>query len=282
MIHVFNAKDILDLESEANYALREGVTSAEYPQIHDYYEIYLVTKGAFRLIIDGNSFTLKEHQLALACPGSVHSKYTIEGPLCQNINLAISQETVKELFRYLYHADPEKIIDSKHYIYDLNSIQTHTFVSGIQYFSLFRDDQKTEKRAELRRFLIPLFYDIIVPACRKQQQSLMIIPNWLQELISEMKNYENMYEGLPYMVTFSGKTKEYICRSFRKYLGVTPIEFLNTQKLTYAANMLQHSDRDIAVLSEDLGYSSLSYFYHQFKKKFGVTPKQYRDTYQKY
>ncbi|MCH3918451.1 MAG: AraC family transcriptional regulator [Spirochaetia bacterium] len=281
MIHVFNAQEMLDAESEANYSLRKGVNNKEYPQVHDYYEIYLVTKGRFDLIINNISYTLTKSQLAVAFPNDIHSKLDIEGDeLCDNINIAISAATVNELFLYLYKDSPKHILVHKQHIFDISSNQQRNFLTSIRYFSLFRNDQKKEQRAELRSLILPLFYNIIVPGCKRQQQNLMIIPIWLQKLIDEMNSYDNLYEGIDYMVDFSGKTKEYICRSFKKYLGITPTKFLNTKKLTYAANMLQHSNREIADLSEDLGYSSLSYFYKLFKKEYGTTPKAYRKLFQ--
>jgi AraC family cel operon transcriptional repressor len=60
-------------------------------------------------------------------------------------------------------------------------------------------------------------------------------------------------------------------------MGQTPGRYLNTLHLSYAANLLNHTNRAIIDIAFDSGYDSLSYFYHQFKKEFSVSPLKYRE-----
>lgn len=39
---------------EANYALRSTIDPSDYPQVHDFYEIVLITKGSLSVKINGN------------------------------------------------------------------------------------------------------------------------------------------------------------------------------------------------------------------------------------
>ena len=74
----------------------------------------------------------------------------------------------------------------------------------------------------------------------------------------------------------SGCSREHLCRSFKKYLGVSPSAYLNAKRLNYAANLLLHSDQKVIDVAYASGFQSLSRFYHAFKKEFGVSPLQYR------
>ena len=46
-----------------------------------------------------------------------------------------------------------------------------------------------------------------------------------------------------------------------------------------AARLLQNRDLSIQDVISDVGISSRAYFYKEFTRKFGVTPKVYRETY---
>ena len=53
-------------------------------------------------------------------------------------------------------------------------------------------------------------------------------------------------------------------------------EYITRCKLQEACDMLVYSDRTLAEISAYLGYSSQSYFQNVFKKRFDMTPMQYR------
>ncbi len=64
-------------------------------------------------------------------------------------------------------------------------------------------------------------------------------------------------------------------RWFRRYLHITPREFLESKKLSHAANLLAvgESVTDACLKS---GFSDCSHFIRLFKKKFGETPLKYK------
>lgn len=64
-------------------------------------------------------------------------------------------------------------------------------------------------------------------------------------------------------------------RWFRRYLHITPREFLESKKLSHAANLLAagESVTDACLRS---GFSDCSHFIRLFKKKFGETPLKYK------
>ena len=47
-------------------------------------------------------------------------------------------------------------------------------------------------------------------------------------------------------------------------------------RLEEARNLLTHSEKSLAEISNYLCFSSQAYFQNVFKKKFGITPTQYR------
>lgn len=71
---------------------------------------------------------------------------------------------------------------------------------------------------------------------------------------------------------------DYISRKFKKMTGSSIPDFINQQKVTVAKTLLKYSDRTLATISNQLSYSSQSYFQTQFKRITGMTPNEYRNS----
>jgi AraC-like DNA-binding protein len=68
----------------------------------------------------------------------------------------------------------------------------------------------------------------------------------------------------------------YICRVFKKYMGITMSQHLCAIRLQHATILLKTSNKTVAEISNELGFSSISFFNKYFKKRFHITPKNYR------
>lgn len=66
------------------------------------------------------------------------------------------------------------------------------------------------------------------------------------------------------------------CGIFRRYLGQSPIDFLNAYRLSVSCNLLQHSDAGITDIALACGFNHLSYFSKMFFRHYGCTPRDFR------
>ncbi len=64
-------------------------------------------------------------------------------------------------------------------------------------------------------------------------------------------------------------------RFFKKYMGVSCGEYLKNLRLEKAARAFSEGQTMILDVAGDAGFRNLSYFYREFQKKFGCTPKQF-------
>jgi AraC-like DNA-binding protein len=62
---------------------------------------------------------------------------------------------------------------------------------------------------------------------------------------------------------------------FKKYVGVTCMEYIIDYRLNMIASKLTNQSCNITELALDAGFNNISYFNRAFKKKYGVTPKKY-------
>ncbi|MDF2669908.1 MAG: AraC family transcriptional regulator [Paenibacillus sp.] len=78
------------------------------------------------------------------------------------------------------------------------------------------------------------------------------------------------------MIALSGLGKTWFYRSFRRVTGVTPNVFINKLRLQQASSMLMHSAKSVTDIAFECGFHSLSYFNKEFKRFWGVTPREQR------
>ena len=74
-------------------------------------------------------------------------------------------------------------------------------------------------------------------------------------------------------------SKFYLCHLFKSKTGTTISEYILLKRLAEAKRLLHESGDKISDIAVGLGFSSFSYFCAVFKKKFGMTPKEYRNRY---
>ena len=79
----------------------------------------------------------------------------------------------------------------------------------------------------------------------------------------------------------SGKSREHTVREFKKYYGSAPGEFVNSEKLNFAQNLLRTSNLSVLEIALESGFSNLSWFNELFRRVYGTTPLQYRKSQKK-
>ncbi|MDR2433609.1 MAG: AraC family ligand binding domain-containing protein [Treponema sp.] len=100
-VKVINAYNTIDPETESHYAYYTTVfNTAQYPQVHDFYEIDLVTDGSLQFTMGERILNLPVGSLLWVRPGDVHSKALPEKGA--HINLAFPAGAVSNLFEFLY------------------------------------------------------------------------------------------------------------------------------------------------------------------------------------
>jgi AraC family transcriptional regulator len=68
-------------------------------------------------------------------------------------------------------------------------------------------------------------------------------------------------------------------RCFKQQFGITPIDFINQQRIQLATRQLKTTDQSIADICFACGFNNLNHFIKLFKKHTNETPAQYRKQY---
>ena len=61
-------------------------------------------------------------------------------------------------------------------------------------------------------------------------------------------------------------SKGYLCRAFKKQIGLSVVEYLTERRIQHAMQLLQDTDDKILAVALDSGFGDLSHFNRVFKK----------------
>ena len=69
---------------------------------------------------------------------------------------------------------------------------------------------------------------------------------------------------------------DHLTRSFKKRYGKTVSEYILSQRMQLARELLRNSDLTITMVAGKVGFGSYSHFTEQFKKFYGMTPREFQ------
>lgn len=240
---------------------------------HDFCELMMIRSGSGRQILNTRPGKLGAGDLFFIRPEDSHSfKAGIDG--LELFNCA---------FPETYPADIEKqyFTEEQGYFRNTGTYPQHIRLAGPiqesiaeQYLSL-----ATQERS---RFSIDLFLMTIYHRLRSPAPGITAsgASDWLIRALKGMQSLENLRQGTSRLVQLSGRSREHVSRETRKYTGVSPSEYVLNLKLTRATDMLSSIGKPVTEVAFECGFENLSYFHRCFRKRFGISPLQYRKLHQ--
>ena len=140
-------------------------------------------------------------------------------------------------------------------------------------------DKKPGYEMMIKRDLFQLFHllyenDLIIKSESAHfntlaEEKLKLILSFIQTNYSEPLTVQK----LAHLCHFS---EVHFMNFFKKFTEMTCIEYINNYRLVVAASLLETSDKTIMDIAYDTGFHNVSYFNKLFRKKYTMTPKEYR------
>lgn len=92
---------------------------------------------------------------------------------------------------------------------------------------------------------------------------------------------ENYYQSLKleHVAEVFNYDPAYFSRFFKKYMGISFSEYVNTVRLEKAYYQLRDTDMTVMAIAMANGFFSVKSFYNVFKKNYNLSPQQYRKKY---
>ena len=234
--------------------------------IHGCYEIYVNVTGNVSFLVNNNLYPIRKGDVILTRPGDVHLCIYHATCFHEHFCLWLDAPADSPLVSFMHdpgfgHFLSVEETDRDHLFFLLRKLsgaksQELSPLARTAYLCQVMD--LLQNRSEV----IGASPDPILP--EEMQQILTYLSDHFREIQHIKDIYDKFY--------ISPAT---LNRWFRKYIHISPREFLEAQKLSYAKQLLGdgHTVTEACIQS---GFSDCSYFISVFKKKFGTTPLTYK------
>ena len=198
-----------------HYRFHQKIDPSQYPQVHDFYEIMLVTDGKMEMEINRETELAGTGALFLIRPGDVHNRKAVGA--CSYINLAFPAEVVEKMFRYL------DIPEMKQRILGLprpprtklTAGETLLLKARLEKLNLLPLKQPHVICMELRRLMLDVMLQYFLPAFSSPVH--MSCPGWLEKLAEKLEHPDYFSCSLEELASMSGCSREHLCRSFKNF-----------------------------------------------------------------
>lgn len=127
---------------------------------------------------------------------------------------------------------------------------------------------------QLREWMLYLT-EVLINHLHSIQENHSAVDKAKQYILSNLGLHELTREAIASDVYLN---PDYLTRIFRKETGVALSDYIQDQRLMYARRLLLNTTKSISDISQMAGYSNMSYFSKVFKKKFLLTPMEFRKT----
>lgn len=271
MTKVLRHKEIL--RDGAQTHLTRATLAATRPRAlhdHDFFELFWVQNGTIRHHLPAQTQTLREGDVVFLRPGQPHA---LQGRGADALVVSIC-----------FHPATIKALAKRH-----PSVDGHLFWSKGDPIRMHRDIRQlaalNHAAVQLERslcdtlaaeaFLLPLCADLTAEAFPTN------LPTWLAEACLAAKDPEVFRAGSAGLVARTGKAHPHVSRMMRKYLGLTPSDYINEIRMSHAARALTTDSEPVSGIAADCGIPNMSHFHKLFRAAHGVTPLQYRQKFQR-
>lgn len=242
---------------------------------HDFYEVFLVLNGPLEYEINHASEILHPRSLIFVTPSDLHRFRCLQrNKNATIVNIALSPDLLQTALGYLGQTSVLKATELRHFTLRGLSNKDWKMILEILGHTGEWSTDKIPVSIRIKSFLT-LILNLWIKGCSTETKKL---PVWLQTTLLKMEEPSNFKTGLEKMISLSGKTQEYLTRSMRKLIGLTPTAYINGLRLEEAKRLIQTTDLDILDIIEESGFHNISHFMRLFKIRFGTTPQRFKNS----
>lgn len=225
---------------------------------------------------------LRRYFKVIECSDYTASEALIEGrlPSLMVIDVSHQRKEILELTRRLSKAYPAMPIihtssekDDEHHVQSLRAGASEYFVKPFSSKVLVECIAKILNRGAVEA--VPTIAEGQTPALLTELKDKKFLDRFNLLLSSHISDENFSVEQFAEMMGL-GRTQFY--KKVKALTGETPVTHLHRARISHAAHLLASTKKTVEEVMLSSGFHNPSYFYNSFKKQFGMSPKDYRET----
>lgn len=259
---------------DTQYNYLYAINTADYPTMHshvDYWEFCIVIEGTLKNCIVGQKTVLCEKNTVCFMSTSDQHSLLKASKQLRYINISVRESHLLQILDLISPYFRERLMKGPR-LFSLPAALVSNLESLLHQCNLLSSDQVEEKNGLLCSALLLILQEL--------NRIHLNIPKHLSPFMVRLLSLTEQKEFLRYTAKDLGVALNYspahLNRLFKEHFHLTPYEYLQNHKFRYAHNLLQNTGIGISEIAAEIGYSNLSHFFSNFKKRYGMTPSECR------
>lgn len=256
------------IEFPSDLPIHMQLVKNDFPTVHWHSntELIFVLYGNISLVVDDNSYAMKEEDICIINPNSNH---VIKGNNYEILSISLQLNQLKfNTTRDLY--------------FDLNS-SGNTFSSNYDSIRrLIAQLVKTSSSGENRYMTLSLLYSLVSYLIDNFQTSAPLKLSIskenkrLEDILTYIDNHYKENLQLNDIAKRFSLTPSYLSSYFKKHTDMTFLDYYNELRLTAAVNEMLTTTQSLETIVFSNGFSDYRSFTKLFKRSYGLLPSVYR------
>ncbi|GAB3011271.1 AraC family transcriptional regulator [Spirosoma pulveris] len=199
----------------------------------------------------------------------------------QCLALAIAPDKVRQVTDLLNDRTP--LIDTQqgwqfgqHNFFLTNDVPIHQLIARLVYIF-------TENNRAKEVFANLIIQELVVRLMQTQARTLLLSPetafanvNRLAHVAQYINKHLHRSLQIKELADEACMSEPNFYRTFKQTFGMTPVDYINQQRLALASQLLRTTNRSLDDISMECGFNNLTYFMKLFRREIGASPTQYR------
>lgn len=237
---------------------------------HDYFELMLVEQGEVHHWINGVEERLEQGHMVFLRPQDSHALQAVLGAGGRILNVMFRTQSADHLVAR-YGDDLER-----RFFWAAGQLPVTLRLQGPQreraVNSMLALQTSNRSLVRIENFLLSTMTHVLDAAEVVDDRA----PSWLLTACRAAREPRVFRQGAEGFRAAAGRSQEHVCRQTRRYLGLSPTQYVNRLRVQHAAMLLTKTEKALTDIATDCGFENLSYFHRLFREQYGTTPRHYR------
>lgn len=287
MDHLFEYSDILHSPIEAIHLTGEDKVFPVPSHWHYFVEILYLLKGQAVVTCNEQIYYMNEDEFIFIPPQAIHSIYgkdrdssfefiilkynldkiTLQGDYLPNLHNLFKNKNLWKDFPIHYSQQ-----ETTHF-------RLKDFFSGVLH-------EVNEKAYGYDAYIYSYLSALTVKLLRHWQQQCSDLnertTNYIhseftiQDVLPYIDEHSHQNINIQDLADRCSMSYSYFAKTFKQHYGQSCKQYIEFIRLSKVENLLLFTDYDLSYIAEETGFSDCSHLIRSFKKKYGMTPKQFR------
>ena len=261
------------------FAIRSVTSDAPtYIHTHDYIEFEFIVSGTGKYRVDNSEFNLRRGDIFLLDEEHTHCI------LCDNVSKYFTLYFTKDYLKSVFPFEDQSLNAYNAFFendyYPLISFDDHYIIKVENILQNLLNEYSSKKK-EYKGYIVALLSELFLEMWRtKKTFSNNPSKHNSQVIMPRITDYIDAHCFEPITLAKIAKlynfNQSYLGRVFKKKNGISFNDYVKEKRMSQIVFLLTTSSIPVDEIIRDSGYTNKTFFFKEFKKRYGCTPAEYR------